>query len=53
MPLIGEDKFFDKLAVVFELFEKKIQENKIKNYGLATWIGFRAQQDEKDIHLSL
>ncbi|EAR85009.1 aldo/keto reductase family oxidoreductase (macronuclear) [Tetrahymena thermophila SB210] len=53
MPLIGEDKFFEKLSLVFELFEKKIQENKIRNYGLATWLAFRSRQDEKNIHLNL
>ena len=53
MPVLGEQKYYDKLAFAFEFLEKKIQEGKIKNYGLATWIGFRAKLEEENIYLSL
>jgi len=46
MPILGEDKFYDRLAKAFELLEKKVAENKIKQYGLATWVGFRAKPEE-------
>jgi hypothetical protein len=46
MPLIGEEAFFDKLALTFEFFEQKIIENKIRSYGLATWMCFRAKKQE-------
>lgn len=53
LPLIHEEKFFERLTSSFEFFEKKRSENKIKNYGLATWISFRAPHTEKDLHVSL
>lgn len=42
---IGREKFISKLKSVFELYEKKRQEGKIKFYGLATWDCFRTTQD--------
>lgn len=47
------DKFYDRLAKAFEFLETKVQEGKIKHYGMATWVCFRAKPDEKGIHLSL
>ncbi len=42
LAVIGETAFYKKLKLVFELFEKNVALGKIKNYGLATWNGFRA-----------
>lgn len=53
MPLIGAENFYKRLADAFEFYEKKIQEGKIKHYGLATWVSFRAKPDEENLHLSL
>lgn len=53
MPLIGEERFLDRLKKSFEFFEKKIAENKIRNYGLATWSSFRLQPESERLHLSL
>jgi len=36
MSLLGEDKFFNKLAKAFEFLEMKIQLKKIRSYGMAT-----------------
>ena len=43
----------DKLSKVFEFYEKKIQEGKIKSYGLATWLCFRAKPSEEGLYLNL
>ena len=53
LPLIGEHKFFERLAKSFEFFEKKIQQGKIKNYGLATWVCFREKSENAGLYLSL
>lgn len=52
--VLGDDKvFFDKLKTCFEFYESKIQANQLKNYGLATWLCFRAKPDEEKIYLNL
>ena len=53
MPLVGEEKFYDKLAKAFEVFETAISDNKIRAYGMATWICLRSPPEEKDIHMSI
>lgn len=53
LPLIGEEKFFDRLAKSFEFFEGKISQGKIKSYGLATWLCFREKPETTGIYLSL
>lgn len=42
---IGREEFKQRLKSVFELYEKKRQEGKIKYYGLATWECFRTTKD--------
>ena len=53
MPLIGKEKYMENLSRCFELFEKMILENKIKTYGLATSLCFRAKEEEKNLFLNL
>jgi aryl-alcohol dehydrogenase-like predicted oxidoreductase len=53
MPLLGEKEYFRRLAKAFEFLEEKIQQNKIRSYGLATWVCFRAKPEEEKLHLSL
>jgi len=53
MPIIGEKMYYEKLAKAFEVFEKAVQDNKIRSYGLASWICFRSPIDEEDIHTSI
>lgn len=53
LPLIGEAKFYERLSKSFEFFEQKIQQGKIKSYGLATWLCFREKAESTGIYLSL
>jgi aryl-alcohol dehydrogenase-like predicted oxidoreductase len=53
MPEIGAEKFLSRLGKAFEFFEQARSENKIKSYGLATWIAFRSPVEEAHLHLSL
>ena len=49
---ISKDEFLEKLKSVFELYEQKRDEGKIKFYGMATWECFRVQDNDPQ-HLSL
>ena len=43
----------DKLAKAFEFYESKRQSGDIQFYGMATWLCFRAKEEETNIYLSL
>ena len=49
---ISKDKFLENLKSVFELYEQKRKEGKIKFYGMATWECFRVSPDNPQ-YLSL
>lgn len=49
---ISKEKFLENLKSVFELYEQKRIEGKIKFYGLATWECFRVSSDNPQ-YLSL
>lgn len=49
---VGRDRFFKMLKEVFEFYEAKIKEGKIRYYGLATWNSFRVMPDHIE-HLNL
>jgi len=49
---IPKDKFLENLKSVFELYEQKRDEGKIKFYGMATWECFRVAKDNPQ-YLSL
>jgi len=49
---VTKEKFMENLRNVFELYEKKRKEGKIKFYGLATWECFRVTNDSPQ-YLSL
>lgn len=49
---ISKEQFMKNLGDVFELYESKRKEEKIKFYGMATWECFRVQKDNPQ-YLSL
>ena len=49
---ISKEKFLENLKTVFELYEQKRDEGKIKFYGMATWECFRVTKDNPQ-YLSL
>lgn len=53
LALIGDDKFYDKLKRGFEFLEEKVEQGKIKNYGMATFNCFRSPPEETGIFVSL
>ena len=42
---ISKEQFLENLKSVFELYEQKRDEGKIKFYGMATWECFRVMDD--------
>jgi aryl-alcohol dehydrogenase-like predicted oxidoreductase len=42
---ISKEQFMKNLKNVFEFYEKERKENKIKNYGMATWDCFRVPKE--------
>jgi len=49
---ISKEQFLENLKLVFELYEQKRNEGKIKFYGMATWECFRVSTDDPQ-YLSL
>lgn len=49
---VSKEQFLENLKSVFELYEQKRDEGKIKFYGMATWECFRVAQDNPQ-YLSL
>jgi aryl-alcohol dehydrogenase-like predicted oxidoreductase len=49
---ISKEKFLENLKLVFELYEQKRKEGKIRFYGMATWECFRVSSDSPQ-YLSL
>jgi len=49
---VSREKFLQNLESVFELYEKKRRDGKIKFYGMATWECFRVSPDNP-LYLSL
>jgi len=45
----SREEFLDKIRAVFRLLEGKVQEGKLKYYGLATWSGFRVPKGYKQL----
>lgn len=53
LPILGEKKFYEKLAMAFEFLEESRSKGKIKNYGIATWNSFRSPPWEDGIFVNL
>lgn len=44
IPEVGEEEFYRRLREAFVLFEKKVEEKKVRRYGIATWNGLRIKK---------
>ncbi len=47
---VAEDEFWRRLRAAFAFLEQAVADEKIKNYGVATWNGFRAEPDSQGYH---
>jgi aryl-alcohol dehydrogenase-like predicted oxidoreductase len=50
LPSVTPEEFWQRLRVAFEFLEQSVADGRIKNYGAATWNGFRAEPDAREYH---
>ena len=50
LSAVSPGEFWKRLRAAFEFLEQSIANGKIKNYGVATWNGFRAEPDAREYH---
>lgn len=50
LAAVSPEEFSRRLRAAFEFLEQSVAKGKIKNYGVATWNGFRAEPDTRDYH---
>jgi aryl-alcohol dehydrogenase-like predicted oxidoreductase len=50
LSAVSPEEFWRRLRAAFEMLEENVAAGKIKNYGVATWNGFRAEPDSRDYH---
>jgi aryl-alcohol dehydrogenase-like predicted oxidoreductase len=47
---VSPEEFWQRLRAAFEFLEQSVANGQIKNYGVATWNGFRAEPDAPEYH---
>ena len=47
---VSPEEFSKRLRAAFEGLEQSVVQGEIKNYGVATWNGFRAEPDAREYH---
>ena len=50
LSAVSPAEFWQRLRAAFEFLEQSVASGKIKNYGVATWNGFRAEPDAEAYH---
>src|SRR5437763_1955442 len=50
LSAVSHVEFWRRLRAAFEFLEQSVAGGKIKNYGVATWNGFRAEPDAQSYH---
>lgn len=50
LSAVSADEFWKRLRAAFEFLEQSVANGKIRNYGVATWNGFRAEPDAGGYH---
>src|ERR1700716_1141305 len=48
LPSVSPEEFWNRLRAAFEFLEQSVANEKIRNYGVATWNGFRAEPDARE-----
>ena len=47
---VSPEEFWRRLRAAFDLLEQNVAQGRIRNYGVATWNGFRAEPDAREYH---
>ena len=50
LPAVSAAEFSQRLRAAFEFLEQRVANGEIRNYGVATWEGFRAEPDAANYH---
>ena len=50
LSAVAPDEFWNRLRAAFEFLEQSVVQGAIKNYGVATWNGFREEPDTRGYH---
>src|SRR5438552_11346123 len=50
LPAVSPEEFWNRLRAAFEFLEQSVANREIRNYGVATWNGFRAEPDAREYH---
>jgi aryl-alcohol dehydrogenase-like predicted oxidoreductase len=50
LAAVSAEEFWKRLRAAFEFLEQSVANGKIRNYGVATWNGFRAEPDTSGDH---
>ena len=50
LPSIPSEEFWQRMRAAFEFLEHSVADGQIKNYGVATWNGFRVEPDAREYH---
>jgi aryl-alcohol dehydrogenase-like predicted oxidoreductase len=50
LSAVSAEEFWKRLRAAFEFLEQGVAGGKIRNYGVATWNGFRAEPDGREYH---
>ena len=50
LSAVSSDEFWRRLRAAFEFLEQSVAQGKIRNYGVATWNGFRVEPNARGYH---
>ncbi len=50
LSAVSPDEFWKRLRAAFQFLEVSVAHGTLKNYGVATWNGFRAEPDAREYH---
>ena len=50
LSAVSAQEFWQRLRAAFEFLEQSVANGEIRNYGVATWNGFRAEPDAPEYH---
>src|SRR5713101_4834553 len=50
LPAVSPEEFRKRLRAAFEFLEQSVADGEIRNYGVATWNGFRVEPDAREYH---
>jgi aryl-alcohol dehydrogenase-like predicted oxidoreductase len=50
LAAVSQEEFWQRLRAAFEFLEQGVANGQLKNYGVASWNGFRAEPDAREYH---